>query len=78
MAVAAARTPSAQPRLHRRSAGMGGAARASMVSMREGREREGEKMVGSREWRRKDKVISWEAEKSRGGTRIHGGRAVAG
>jgi hypothetical protein len=24
-------------------------------------------MVGSREWRRKDKVISWEAEDSHGG-----------
>jgi hypothetical protein len=32
-------------------------------------------MVGSREWRRKDKVISWEVEDSRGGTRVHGGRA---
>jgi hypothetical protein len=30
-------------------------------------------MVGSREWRRKDKIISWEAEDSRGGTRVHGG-----
>jgi hypothetical protein len=30
-------------------------------------------MVGSREWRRKDKVISWEVEDSRGGTRVHGG-----
>jgi hypothetical protein len=30
-------------------------------------------MVGSREWRRKDKIISWEAENSRGGTRVHGG-----
>jgi hypothetical protein len=35
-------------------------------------------MVGGREWRRKDKVISWEAEDSCGGTRVHRARAVAG